>query len=423
MPTVVAVKLRFNPKTLWFSANEAQPVEGDHVIVETERGIEMGLATSGPFEVTEEELRAPLKPVVRVATEEDLRAVDSLSQREDDALPIFRELVKKYKLDMKPIDVEYLFGGDKAVFYFVSEERIDFRELVRELAARFRIRVDMRQIGVRDEARMVGGIGHCGQQLCCSRFGGDFQPVSIRMAKEQDLPLNPLKISGLCGRLMCCLRHEFDAYKDFKTRAPKKGAIIETALGLAKVSSLDTPREVINMRLESGKPLSIPLKSMECGKEGGCNCPCKVSRESMDELDDPQILLALSAMDRENEVDVVEERPAAEKPSRGSGGGGQGERRKRRPDQGGSKLESAPSEKVEGAEGAPKPAGKKSSRRGRGGRGGQGGGAQGGGQTTEAAAPKPKPEGAQPASSGGRKRRRRGGGGGGAAAGSAPSAE
>ena len=150
-------------------------------------------------------------------------------------MPVFRELVAEHKLDMKPIDVEYLFDGDKVVFYFVAEERVDFRELVKDLASRFHARIDMRQVGVRDEARMVGGLGHCGEQLCCVRFGGEFQPVSIRMAKEQDLPLNPLKISGLCGRLMCCLRYEFEAYKDYKGRAPKKGAIIETPLGLAKV--------------------------------------------------------------------------------------------------------------------------------------------------------------------------------------------
>ena len=143
---------------------------------------------------------------------------------------------------MKPIDVEYLFDGAKIVFYFVAEERVDFRELVRDLAAAFHARIDMRQVGVRDEARMVGGLGHCGEQLCCVRFGGEFQPVSIRMAKEQDLPLNPLKISGLCGRLMCCLRYEYDAYKDFKGRAPKRNAIIETARGRSARSSISTRR-------------------------------------------------------------------------------------------------------------------------------------------------------------------------------------
>ncbi len=196
-------------------------------------------------------------------------------------MPVFRELVAEYKLDMKPIDVEYLFAGDKIVFYFSAEERVDFRDMVKDLAARFHARIDMRQVGVRDEARMVGGLGHCGQVLCCVRFGGDFQPVSIRMAKEQDLPLNPLKISGLCGRLMCCLRYEFDAYKDFKGRAPKRGAIIETAAGLAKVTEMNTPRETVTMRFEDGNRVTVPLASMSCAK--GSGCPCQVSAEALEQ--------------------------------------------------------------------------------------------------------------------------------------------
>lgn len=404
MPTVVAVKLRFNPKTLWFAAGGVEPAEGDHVVVETERGIEMGLATSGPFEVTEEELRAPLKPVVRVATDEDLDLVDSLTQREHEAMPIFRELVQKHKLDMKPIDVEYLFGGDKAVFYFVSEERVDFRELVRDLAARFRTRVDMRQIGVRDEARMLGGIGHCGQELCCARFGSDFQPVSIRMAKEQDLPLNPLKISGLCGRLMCCLRHEFEAYKDFKSRAPKKGAIVETPLGLAKVDSLDTPREVINMRLEDGKRMSVPLGKMECGKGEGCSCPCKVSRESLDDIAETQVALALAAMDREKEMQAEEAAaPSGQRP----------EKRRRNDKPRSSERPKAKETEQAGDSAAPaadKP--KRPSRRGRGGKGGGQPPKDGG--TRQPPQPPTSEAGAseRSGSSSGRRRRRRSSGGG-----------
>ena len=154
--------------------------------------------------------------------------------------------------DMHPVSVEYQFEGDKAIFYFEAEERVDFRELVRKLAAHFRVRIDMRQIGVRDEARMVGGLGHCGQELCCKRLGGEFCPVSIRMAKEQDLSLNPQKISGVCGRLMCCLRYEFDAYKDFKSRAPKQNATVETPDGPAKVVDLDVPREIVSLKIMGG---------------------------------------------------------------------------------------------------------------------------------------------------------------------------
>jgi cell fate regulator YaaT (PSP1 superfamily) len=276
-----------------------------------------------------------LKPVARVANEEDLTRIAELEQLEFEALPIFRSLVAEYGLDMKPIDVEYLLDGDKIVFYFSAEERVDFRELVKELAARFHARIDMRQVGVRDEARAVGGVGHCGQMLCCVRFGGDFQPVSIRMAKEQDLPLNPLKISGLCGRLMCCLRYEFDAYKDFKGRAPKKGAIIDTAVGLAKVTELNTPREMVGMRFEDGSRVSVPLSGMTCAK--GSGCPCQVSRETLEAVGNA----AAIALATESESPVMPEpkmrserssKPAkqqvAEKPAEKPGGGGRKRRRR-----------------------------------------------------------------------------------------------
>jgi hypothetical protein len=169
----------------------------------------------------------------------------------------------------------------------------------------------MRQIGVRDEARMLGGLAHCGEEMCCARLGGEFQPVSIRMAKEQDLPLNPVKISGACGRLMCCLRYEFEAYKEFKSRAPKKGALIETPLGQAKVTDFDTPREVIHMRLEDGKRLDIPLRDFDCPTaEGGeCRRPCRVSREALDACSSPSIQLALTTLERESQA--LEEPEAA----------------------------------------------------------------------------------------------------------------
>ena len=152
---------------------------------------------------------------------------------------------------MKPVGVEYLFGGEKVVCYFAAEDRVDFRQLVRELSHELHARIDMRQIGVREEAAIVGGYGHCGQELCCRRFGHEFQPVSIRMAKEQDLPLNSSKISGACGRLMCCLRYEFEAYRDFKSRAPKRNAVIDTPLGKAKIVEYDTPKEELLLRVEN----------------------------------------------------------------------------------------------------------------------------------------------------------------------------
>lgn len=303
MATVVAVKLRYNPKVLWFDPVLGTYAEGDHVIVETERGREIGLVTDGVLEVTDQqikELKTPLKPVIRALSESDYDHVDLLDAKGREAMPLFRELISKHGLDMKPVEVEYLFAGDKAVFYFSSDERIDFRELVRELASSLHIRVDMRQIGVRDEARMLGGLAHCGEELCCTRLGGEFQPVSIRMAKEQDLPLNPAKISGACGRLMCCLRYEFEAYKDFKSRAPKKNALIETPLGLAKVIDYNTPREMILLRFENGKSLSVPLKDFDCeADKTGCVRPCRVSREAIDRCATSGIMLALNALDKE----------------------------------------------------------------------------------------------------------------------------
>lgn len=279
MPTIVGVKLRFAPKVLYFDPAGTEPVAGQSVIVQTERGVELGQVVDVPSEASAPAADA-LKPVERVATEDDLARADELADKEREAMRVYRELIEEYKLDMKPVDVEFLFGGDKVVFYFVAEERVDFRELVRELASRFKSRIDMRQVGVRDEARMVGGLGHCGQPLCCVRFSGDFQPVSIRMAKEQDLPLNPLKISGLCGRLMCCLRYEFDAYKDYKSRAPKRGARIETPQGEGKVSGLNTPRETVDIRLAEGGTVTVPLEALECSSAGGR--PCRLSAEALE---------------------------------------------------------------------------------------------------------------------------------------------
>jgi cell fate regulator YaaT (PSP1 superfamily) len=342
MPQLVAVKFRYNPKRLWFDPMDTVYQTGDHVLVDTERGREVGLVVDANVNATDEqvaELKSPLKPVIRVLTELDFDHVDALDQKGKDALPLYRELVEKHGLDMKPIEVEYLFSGDRAVFFFSSDERVDFRELVRDLSSHFHLRVDMRQIGARDQARMIGGLAHCGEELCCTRFGGDFQPVSIRMAKEQDLPLNPAKISGACGRLMCCLRYEYEAYKDFKTRAPKKGTLVNTPLGTSKIIGFDTPREMLQLRLEDGKTINVPLAEMVCEKDKqGCS-QCSVSRETIDRCASSSMLLALSALDRELEhledkldSDVKHEAPQRSKQStkertrrrRSSGGGGGG---------------------------------------------------------------------------------------------------
>ena len=311
MPTIVPVRFKYASRDLWFEAGATGVCEADHAICSTERGREIGLVAADSQDVTEEELHelignATLKPVLRVATETDLALAEELAERGEEAFPTFRRLVSESGLDMKPVGVEYLLDGDKAVCYFAAEERVDFRALVRDLSRELHVRVDMRQIGVREEAAMVGGWGHCGQELCCKRFGLAFEPVSIRMAKEQDLPLNSTKISGACGRLMCCLRYEFEAYRDFKTRAPKKNAVIDTPLGMGKIVEYNTPKEEVAIRLENGKVVRIALADMveseaahKKSEELGCPCrPDTVTREVLDRLQSPDVQMALAELDR-----------------------------------------------------------------------------------------------------------------------------
>ena len=311
MPTVLPVKFTYATHDLWFDPAETGAQEGDHVICSTARGTEIGLATHDAFEVSEEEITetgGALQSVLRVATEVDLNHADELACKGEAAMPTFRRLVQESELDMKPVGVEYLFGGERVVCYFSAEERVDFRGLVRQLAHELQGKIDMRQIGVREEAAIVGGYAHCGQELCCARFGHQFEPVSIRMAKEQDLPLNSTKISGVCGRLMCCLRYEFEAYRDFKQRAPKKNALIDTPLGKAKIIEYDTPKEQLNLRLENGKHLRVNLADMKASdaarkKSEDLGCPCRpdtVTRDVLERMESPDVQMALAEIDRQN---------------------------------------------------------------------------------------------------------------------------
>ncbi len=272
MVRVAPIKMQVGPKVLWFDPNDIDVHAGDKVIVSTERGVEFATATADVMEVSDEliaQLKSPLKPVLRLASEEDIARAQELSKQSDEALAVFKEFAAQTNEEMRPILVEFLFDGDKAVFYFEAEDRIDFRELVRKLAAHFHIRVDMRQIGVRDGARIIGGLGHCGQELCCKRLGGEFSPVSIRMAKEQNLSLNPQKISGVCGRLMCCLRYEYETYKEVNARSPKLNSKVKVeGMGEAKVTEINVPCERITLQLEDGHSVKIPLSEMEVSGEG-----------------------------------------------------------------------------------------------------------------------------------------------------------
>ena len=315
MPNVLPVKLEYSVHELWFDPAGTGAQEGDHVIVQTERGHEIGLAVGDSQSMTNDELtlvigHAQLKNVLRICSDADLDHAEELARRGDEALPVFRRYVSASGLEMKPVGVEFLFDEDKAVCYFAAEDRVDFRQLVRDLSRELHVRIDMRQIGVREEAAIVGGYGHCGQELCCRRFSTSFDPVSIRMAKEQDLPLNSTKISGACGRLMCCLRYEFEAYRDFKGRAPKRNAVIDTPLGKGKIVEYNTPKEQIVLRLEGGKTIRVDLADMTaseaaCKKsqELGCACrPDTVTREVLEKLQSPDVQMALAELDRKNGV-------------------------------------------------------------------------------------------------------------------------
>ena len=235
MKKIIGVRFRGTGKSYYFDPQQLNVSCGDMVIVETARGIECGEVTIGPRDIDENELVHPLKDALRLATDEDLNKVALNRNKEKDALKVCAEKIALHDLEMKLVDVEYTFDGSKIIFYFTADGRVDFRELVKDLAGVFRTRIELRQIGVRDESKMLGGIGICGRQFCCSKFLFDFSPVSIKMAKEQGMSLNPVKISGCCGRLMCCLKYEENVYEELLKITPKNGALVQTPEGAGTV--------------------------------------------------------------------------------------------------------------------------------------------------------------------------------------------
>ena len=248
MVEIVGVGFQKSGKTYYFDPVGQTFEKGDQVIVETARGLELGCVLIANSMVDEDKLVAALKPVERKATEEDLATYEENLAKRDDALKVCSEKIAKHELDMKLIDVEFMIDGTKIVFYFSADGRVDFRELAKDLAGHFKNRIELRQIGVRDEAKMLGGIGICGRPLCCSKWLHDFQPVSIKMAKQQNLSLNPTKISGTCGRLMCCLNYEDETYKELRKGMPNDNERVETPDGLAKVVNVDYFNGLINCR-------------------------------------------------------------------------------------------------------------------------------------------------------------------------------
>lgn len=251
MVEVTGVKFKEIGKIYYFSPGEFNIQNGDSVIVETSRGIEFGRVVIPKKQVSENEIVQPLKSVVRIATEEDKKQAEANKNKEKAAFATCLEKIQKHKLDMKLIDVEYTFDGNKILFYFTADGRVDFRELVKDLASVFRTRIELRQIGVRDEAKMLGGIGICGKFLCCSTFFGDFEPVSIKMAKEQSLSLNPTKISGNCGRLMCCLKYEQEAYEELNKITPKEESVVQTPMGRGVVAYSNILKGYVKVKLDS----------------------------------------------------------------------------------------------------------------------------------------------------------------------------
>ena len=235
MTKVIGVRFKANGKSYYFSPGDLELQQGDHVIVETARGTECGEVAKGPHDVPDSSIVKPLKTVTRMADAVDVRRMQQNRADEKRAFSVCEERIAKHKLDMKLVDVEYTLDRNKILFYFTADGRIDFRDLVKDLAGVFRTRIELRQIGVRDESKMLGGLGICGQPFCCSRFLRDFQPVSIKMAKEQGLSLNPAKISGSCGRLMCCLAYEQPAYEYLNRITPGVGSIVKTPEGVGAV--------------------------------------------------------------------------------------------------------------------------------------------------------------------------------------------
>ena len=251
MTNIVGVRFKSVGKIYYFDPVDIDVKEGDSVIVETARGIEMGKVVFEKREVSDDDVIKPLKTVMRIADEKDFAIKQSNEKKEKEAFRICSEKIKEHGLEMKLVEVEYTFDASKILFYFTADGRIDFRELVKDLATIFKTRIELRQIGVRDETKIVGSVGICGRGTCCSSFLGDFEPVSINMAKKQSLSLNPTKISGACGRLMCCLKYEQDCYDELLKVTPRKGAVVQTQYGVGTVEYINLLKGILKVKIEN----------------------------------------------------------------------------------------------------------------------------------------------------------------------------
>ena len=280
MAEIIGVRFKSVGKIYYFAPGKEKIENGQKVIVETARGVECGTVVVSNREVPDSELSAPLKPVIRIATDKDLETVEENKKKEEEAFKICEEKIAKHKLDMKLVDVECTFDNNKLLFYFTAENRVDFRELVKDLASVFRTRIELRQIGVRDEAKMLGGLGICGRPFCCNGFLGEFQPVSIKMAKEQGLSLNPTKISGTCSRLMCCLKYEQESYEDLIRTTPKVNAYVSTPSGNGFVEEVNLITGKLKVKPENSDGASFIIHKSEVSiiKDGEAN---KLSKDEI----------------------------------------------------------------------------------------------------------------------------------------------
>jgi len=283
MAEIIGVRFKSVGKIYYFAPGNEKVENGQKVIVETARGVECGTVVVSNREVPDSELSAPLKPVIRIATEKDLETVEENKKKEEEAFKICEEKIAKHKLDMKLVDVECTFDNNKLLFYFTAENRVDFRELVKDLASVFRTRIELRQIGVRDEAKMLGGLGICGRPFCCNGFLGEFQPVSIKMAKEQGLSLNPTKISGTCSRLMCCLKYEQESYEDLIKTTPKVNAYVSTPNGNGFVEEVNLITGKLKVKPENSDGASFIIHKSEVSiiRDGEAN---KLSKDEIKAL-------------------------------------------------------------------------------------------------------------------------------------------
>ena len=328
MTTVISVKFRGGSRLYYFSPGELEINAGDGVIVETARGTEYGDVMVGIHDVPDDQVIQPLKEVIRVATDRDREMRDSYRAKEKDAYATCMERIQAHGLDMKLVDVEYTFNGSKIVFYFTADGRVDFRELVKDLASVFKTRIELRQIGVRDEAKMLGGLGICGRPFCCAQFLDDFVPVSIKMAKTQSLSLNPTKISGTCGRLMCCLKYEQDAYEDALKRMPKNDSFVQTPDGPGNVCEVNVLRETMKVRLDE-KPDS-PRCYHNCevcvlrngkGSRDGIQVPQERPERYVEERPEDEVPMPLVIADFDPDAPAREERPPRRRNDRRRKGG------------------------------------------------------------------------------------------------------